>query len=362
MSQLGLSMTSDERSGGRGNGRGGGRATLVAGIVVVVVIVVAAVVAVRAMGGSSGDFTGDGDGPVTVEIAKGSSLRKMGEALAAAGVVKTADAFVDAADAEPKSGGIAPGAYNLRLGMSGTAAVAAMLDPASRDIDKLVLPEGLRLSQSVTAAAKATGLAESDLTAALRNPAKIGLPSWAGSNPEGFLFPATYELAPGADATAVVATLVRRFGQAAAETGLVAGAAARGVTPYEALIVASLVQGEGVVGDYPKVARVIYNRLAKGMPLQLDSTVNYALGTTDLQLSADQLRTASPYNTYVHRGLPPGPINSPGAEAIEAALEPAQGNWLYFVTVDPKTGETKFTANYDEFLAFKQEYRANTGS
>jgi UPF0755 protein len=107
------------------------------------------------------------------------------------------------------------------------------------------------------------------------------------------------------------------------------------------------------------VARVIYNRLAADMPLQLDSTVSYALGVTDLQLSEDQLRTASPYNTYLRRGLPPRPINSPGEAAIEAALTPPKGKWLYFVLVDPKTRETKFASTYEKFLVLKKQYQQN---
>ena len=98
------------------------------------------------------------------------------------------------------------------------------------------------------------------------------------------------------------------------------------------------------------------------MPLQFDSTVGYALGITELQLSKDQMETDSPYNTYRNRGLPPTPINSPGEAALEAALQPAKGKWLYFVSVDPAQGTTKFTADYEEFLEFKREFRRNIGA
>ena len=122
---------------------------------------------------------------------------------------------------------------------------------------------------------------------------------------------------------------------------------------------ASLIQAEAAPADFAKVARVIYNRLDDDMPLQLDSTVAYALGITDLTLNADQLKTASPYNTYVRRGLPPRPINSPGEAAIEAALDPAKGKWLYFVLIDPRSRESKFAATYEKFLELKKEYQAN---
>jgi UPF0755 protein len=103
------------------------------------------------------------------------------------------------------------------------------------------------------------------------------------------------------------------------------------------------------------------NRLAAGMRLQLNSTVNYVLRNNAQRLSTDDIATPSPYNTYLHPGLPPGPIDSPGEDAINAVLDPAVGNWLYWVTVDPKTGETKFTNSYSQFLQFKAELKANGG-
>jgi UPF0755 protein len=145
---------------------------------------------------------------------------------------------------------------------------------------------------------------------------------------------------------------------------LVARAEEIGRTPYEVLIVASLVQAEVLPEDMRKAAAVVYNRLDDDMPLQFDSTVSYALGITELQLSADQLETESEYNTYQNTGLPPTPINSPGEAALEAALDPAKGKWLYFVTVNPDTRETKFARDYDRFLKLKsqlQEYLAENG-
>ena len=128
------------------------------------------------------------------------------------------------------------------------------------------------------------------------------------------------------------------------------------------MIVASLLQAEAAPADFGKVARVIYNRLEADMPLQFDSTVSYALGVTKLQLSEEQLKTPSPYNTYLRRGLPPRPINSPGEAAIEAALSPPKGKWLYFVLIDPASRETKFAKTYDEFLKLKKQYQQNLSS
>ena len=132
------------------------------------------------------------------------------------------------------------------------------------------------------------------------------------------------------------------------------------VTPYQAIIVASLVESESKVdADRPKIAQVIYNRLARGMPQQLDSTVLYGLNKFGIIASDKDLTSPSPYNTYKHKGLPPGPIDSPGAAAIQAVLHPAAGNWLYFVTVNPKTGDTRYTSSPAQFQQFRQELAHN---
>ena len=155
--------------------------------------------------------------------------------------------------------------------------------------------------------------------------------------------------------------MVHRFTQAEADTSIATRAADVHLTPYQVLVVASIVQAEGRTEDFPKIARAIFNRLDAGMRLQLNSTVNFILKNGQAKLSTDDIATPSPYNTYLHAGLPPGPINSPGEDAINAVLAPAAGNWLYWVTVDPKTGETKFTNSYAEFLQFKAELKANGG-
>jgi UPF0755 protein len=304
------------------------------------------------------DYAGEGTGSVTVVITSGSTLTQMGKVLAKADVVKSSAAFVAAADANPKSTSIGPGKYTLRSQMSAANAVTLMLDPASHAGSRLVLPEGLRLTQTVQAAADASGLPRRDFEAALETPKDLGLPTWAKNRPEGFLFPATYDLTGDETATSLLSNLISRFKQSSASLNLEGGAAKIGRTPYQVLKVASLVQAEGRPEDFAKVARVIYNRLDQGMPLQLDSTVSYALGKVDIQLNEEELKTDSPYNTYVNTGLPPTPINSPGEAAIQAALSPAEGNWLYFVTVDPVTGETKFTSSYQKFLKFKSQFQA----
>lgn len=303
------------------------------------------------------DFPGPGTGEVEVTVARGASLSAIAQELVDSGVVLTAQAFLDAAAVNERAGSIGPGVYTLRQEMSGQGAVELMLDPASRQQSRLVLPEGLRLTQTLEIAAEATDLPVADFEQVAQDPEGIGLPSWANERVEGFLFPATYDLAGDETARDVMKRLVGRFDQAALTTDLVARAEAQGRSPYDVLIVASLVEAEVLPEDFAKAAAVVYNRLELGMPLQFDSTVSYALGITELQLNAEQLATESPYNTYQNTGLPPTPINSPGEAAIEAALEPAKAKWLYFVTVDPDTRETKFARNYDRFLELKRQFQ-----
>jgi len=353
VSQLGFDMTPDTEVSNRF------APALIALAVIVAMLIGLAAAFVTTRGAKQEAWTGPGTGTVRVVIPSGSSGSAIGKILQSSGVVTSADDVVDALKANPRGNKVLPGTYDLRAQMGATEAVTLLLDPASRKIDKLVLPEGLRQTATVAAITKATKIPKAQVEKALEAAPELGLPDYAGGNPEGFLFPATYEFAPDAKAEAVITRLLKRFKESATKLELETRADDLGYTPYEVMIVASLVQGEGDVASYPKVARVIYNRLREGMPLQLDATVNYGLGTSDIQLSQDQLDSDSPYNTYTNKGLPPGPINSPGDKAIDAALAPEEGDWLYFVTVDPTTGETKFTSSYREFLKFKREFQQN---
>lgn len=309
-------------------------------------------------GSESNDYVGSGSGSVSITVSRGESLTKIGNTLAAADVVKSVESFTGAAANNEASSTIGPGEYTMKSQMSGESALLLMLDPASRAASRLVLPEGLRLQETVALSASATGLPPADFEQVLVDPKALALPSWAQSRPEGFMFPATYDLVGDENAEAILGALVARFNQSATNIDLETRAAQAGRSPYEILTVASLLEGEVIPEDFAKVAAVVYNRLEAKMPLQFDSTVSYALGLDALELSADQLETDSPYNTYKVTGLPPTPINSPGESALEAALSPAKGKWLYFVTVNPNTGETKFAKSYEKFLRLKAEYRA----
>jgi UPF0755 protein len=304
------------------------------------------------------DFPGPGSGSVQVQIAPGQNLSEIGNDLKALGVVKSVDSFTAAASKNSDSASIAPGAYNLRLEMKSSDAILALLDPANRIVTKVVIPEGRRLNWILEKLAKQTGLPTSDFEAAVRKADTLGLPAYANGNPEGFLFPATYEFAPGTSAEQMISNMIARYNTEAANLDLEARAANLGLTTYEIVTVASLLEVEGHPRDFGKVARVVYNRLAEPMPLQFDSSVNYGLGKTDVILTTELLQKDTLYNVYLHEGLPPTPIDSPGRAALEAALNPAMGDWLFFITTDLNTQETKFTRSYAEFLIWKSEFLA----
>jgi UPF0755 protein len=308
------------------------------------------------------DFAGPGKGKVTFQVEEGDSLSEMGRGLKEAGVVASVQAFIDAASAESRSTGIQVGYYQLKKQMAAEDALDLLIDPANILKNTVTVPEGLRVVDIVAVLAEETDFSQAQYEKVLDQPQKLGLPSYAEGNPEGYLFPSTYDLPPDATPRSILVAMVDRWQQAADEADLEARAEALGYTPHELMTVASLVESEaGRQEDRAKVARVIYNRLTgdetNGL-LQIDATVNYA---ADQSLGAvpteEDLQIESPYNTYLNPGLPPGPIEAPGDAAIEAAANPVDGPWYYYVTVNLRTGETKFAETYDEFLTYKDELR-----
>ncbi len=360
MSQLGLAMTGDHRSRRRHRRerrrrerrhRLRGFLAVVFALVVVSALVVGGFLGVRAVvgklaPGTAPDYPGPGTGSVSVQVKPGDSVRTIGERLVGQRVVKSVDAFVTAAGADPRSTRIQPGQYELKKQMSAAGALSVLVDPGQRQVAQVTLPEGLRLPDSLRRISKATGLPPAQLRTVAGRPSGLGLPAWANGSLEGFVFPATYEFERSVTARDALATAVERFDQAATELDLERAARQLGRSPHDVLTVASLVEAEAPASARAKVARVIYNRLGRGVPLQLDSTVNYVTGKTGITTSDADRRHPSPYNTYLHAGLPPGPINSPGADAIRAALDPTPGPWLYFVTVNPDSGATRFARTY----------------
>jgi UPF0755 protein len=310
------------------------------------------------------DYPGPGTGEVIFEVKKGDSLTEMGRNLKELDVVKSVDAFTEAADANPDSTKIQVGSYTMRLQMKAEDALTLLIDPANAVNAAVTIPEGLRVVDIVKILVKNTDFSKKEFEAALADTAALGLPAYAEGNPEGYLFPATYEFGPEAKPADMLKAMVVRWQQAVTDVDLEAKAKALGYTPHEMMTIASLLEAEGR-GDYtPKIARVIYNRLenpgngvTNGL-LQIDASVNYALGRAGIaRLTQEEIDSVAdnPYNTYTQQGLPPGPIEAPGQAAMEAALNPEKGDWLFYVTVNLATGETKFASTEAEFLEYKAE-------
>lgn len=223
----------------------------------------------------------------------------------------------------------------------------------------LVIPEGWRANQVYEAVDKALALPPGSTKKSLGK-LDLKLPNDADGNPEGYLFPATYPLERNgkkATADSLLSSMVDTANQKFSGAPIAAGAQRNAMNVYQAVTIASIVQAEAnTKTDMGKVARVIYNRLERGMPLQMDSTINYALNRSTLRTSAADTRIESPYNSYQRMGLPPTPIANPGEEAMRAAINPAAGDWLYFVTVKP--GDTRFTADYAEHQRNVAEFNA----
>jgi UPF0755 protein len=304
------------------------------------------------------DYSGTGSGSVMIEVQEGDNASDIAQTLAEEDVVKSAEAFTEAATNNPDSTGIQVGFYEMREQMSAESALEILLDPDNLVQSAVTLREGLTVEQIVKRLAEETDFSAKEYRRVLRKPEQLGLPPYAQGNPEGYLFPATYQIPPNATPESVLTMMVDRFKQAAEELDLVSEAEALGVSPHDVMTVASLIQAEARFDqDFPRVSRVIYNRLEEPMPLQFDSTVHYAEGRDGSVGTSDEARASdSPYNTYKVSGLPPTPIMAPGEQAIDAALNPADGPWLFFVTTNPDSGETKFAETYEQHLQNKREF------
>ncbi|MFI1102873.1 endolytic transglycosylase MltG [Streptomyces melanogenes] len=239
----------------------------------------------------------------------------------------------------------------------GGAVLVLVLRETGGKVKSLVVPEGWRAGQVYAAVDKSLGVA-AGTTRRAASEAGLALPADARGNPEGYLFPATYPVTGKTTPRGLLAYMVDTANQRFGKDHIGAGARRQGMTVYQTVVVASIVQAEAdTPADMGRVSRVVYNRLAKGMPLQMDSTLNYALGRSTLATTHADTRTDSPYNTYARGGLPPTPIGNPGQQALNAAIAPPPGDWLYFVTVAP--GDTRFTADYAEQQRNVREFNQN---
>ena len=287
---------------------------------------------------------------VVVEIPSGATGSQVGQILFEKGVTKSALAYFRAAVANPKSTQVAPGAHLLHLKISAKQALAQLLDP-NRIPNLIKVFEGAWKSEIKTSLIK-YGFSAVEIDRAFKN---IVLPK-GFVDAEGLLFPAQYSFPKGTSAVEAVQSMINRFRSEVAGENLLS--ASGKYSPQQLLVIASIVQAEGDVKDFAKVSRVVRNRLEISMPLQLDSTVHYIKKVRgQIFLSTDSTLIKSDYNTYKRYGLPPTPIGNPGSAAIDAALNPSPGDWLFFITVAP--GDTRFTRSNDEFLQWKTLYQKN---
>ncbi|MFZ0225967.1 MAG: endolytic transglycosylase MltG [Mycobacterium sp.] len=332
--------------------------------------------------GSQNDYAGDGKKDLVVQVHSGDSTTAIAETLHKQDVIKTVKVFLEAAEGNQAISAIQPGYYRLRTEIPAASAVQRLTDPKSR-VGKLVIPEGQQLDDTTDVKTNATTpgiftmiseascveldgdrhcVAATDLrTAAEKAPLPaLSVPPWAiapvtgmGDDHhrlEGLIAPGTMNVNPSASPQSILESLISASAQQYLKSGLLDTATAMNMSPYNVLVVASLVQREAKPQDFTKVARVIYNRLAEHRTLEFDSTVNYPLDRREVATTDADRGQVTPWNTYLSEGLPATPICSPGTDALKAAEHPADGDWLYFVTIDGQ-GTTLFTRDYQQHLA-----------
>jgi UPF0755 protein len=332
------------------------------------------------------DYKGSGTGAVSIQIVDGDSSTDIANKLVVKQVVRSAKAFINAANGNTKSRTIEAGYYQLHLHMQASKALDALLARnadgtlANKVSTRVTIPEGMITIDIYALLAKQAKLPLTDFTTAAKDPIALGVPDWwfkrddhkpAQKPPslEGFLFPATYEFDPGVTAKQMLQTMVTKFLNETTKLGFVDAVQNNlHLTPYEALVAASIAQVEALKPDMPGVVRVLYNRVTKAFPcncLQLDSEANYWLRISGQKaqdsgsLKYSQLHDPKdPYNTHDKAGLPIGPISNPGVEALQAAMAPPKNNNFYFLAVD-KAGHAAFASTYAQFCQKVNEAIAN---
>lgn len=314
------------------------------------------------------DYSGSGSGSVSVTVAQGDSASDIGATLEKAGVVKSTKAFTDAARKNTDSQSIQPGTYTLRRHMSAKSALNLLLDPKSRNAaGDLVVKEGATVFDVEKRLVEILGADKQPaIDNAVKSPSALGFPLGYApktgkiTSVEGFLYPATYSIDPTGSVVADLQQMLGKFAEHDRATNFAADAQALRLTPYQALIIASIAQSEArFPDDMARVARVILNRIAINKPLQIDATSVYAAkaqGLDPAKVVFSQI--ASPYNTYTNAGLPPTPISNPGSDALNAAVHPPAGNWTYYVNMDA-AGHLFFTNDENAFAKAVDRCRAN---
>jgi len=302
----------------------------------------------QAMGWTSNDYEGDGHGDVLIVISSGEYGDVVAQTLADAGVVKTQEGFYELLLAQDPEVEFLPGSYRLKFEMSAQAALDAIQNPENRLAFTAMIPEGKTVDQTLEIIAAGADIPLEELQDAAQDPSRFGLPAGIDSL-EGWLFPATYEFEDSTTGAEAIQRLVSEQKRVLDEFGIAEDDRER------VLNIAAMIQREaGRLEDFGRVSAVIHNRLGQGMRLQMDSTAQYGMGHhTDGSVwsTNEALTDDNPWNTYVHEGLPVGPIANPGRDAIAAALNPEAGDWLFFVAVNLDTGESVFSTTVEEHEA-----------
>ena len=287
---------------------------------------------------------------VSIDVAAGETGLEIARELFEKDVVASSEIFFRLAVADPKASLIAPGVHVVDTQICAQTALDQLLD-SKRIAGLIAVSEGAWISEIKKLFSKA-GYPQEEIKDAFAS-AVVPKPF---VQLEGLLFPAQYSFAQGTQADVALNQMIARGLAEVVKAGFLSGDST--YSPQQLLTIASIIQAEGVDGDFAKVSRVIYNRLKIGMPLQMDSTVHFVMESRgNIFLSTKSTLINSPYNTYKKYGLPPGPIGNPGLNAMKAALAPAAGDWLYFITVAPQ--DTRFTASLEEFNTWKALYKKN---
>lgn len=303
------------------------------------------------------DYPGPGGQDVTFTVNEGEGALAIGNRLADEDIVASSGAFIEAVNQSRSENSIQAGEYPLKQQMKASDAASILLREGQGQVHYVAVNRGMRLNEAMQAVSDSTGISVEDLEAAAENPEDYGLPAEAPSL-EGYLAPGEYRFPVDAEPAEVFALMIEPTMAELEEQGITDEA-----EQFRTVTIASILEAEALTDDYPIVAGIIENRLHPDNPetggyLQIDATVIYGLGQRQLQFSEEDKRDASnEYNTYAHRGLPPGPIGAPSTQALDAAAHPEENEFYYWVTTNIETGETKFAEDYEQHRVYQQEYR-----
>ncbi len=332
---------------------------LVSAFAVFVVLVAGLALAFRGLlpSPAAEDYPGPGNEDVTFTVNTGEGALAIGQRLAEEDIVASSRAFIEAVNQSRSENSIQAGDYALKTEMKASDVASILLRDGQGQVHYVAINRGMRLNEALAAVSESTGLTTEELTEAIADPEEFGLPAEAPSL-EGYLAPGEYRFPVESEPADIFAQMIEPTFAELEEQGITDEE-----EQFRTVTIASILEAEALTDDYPIVAGIIENRLHPDNPetggfLQIDATVIYGLGQRQLQFTEEQKQDASnEYNTYAHRGLPPGPIGAPSTQAIDAAAQPEESDYYYWVTTNIETGETKFAEDYAQHRIYQQEYR-----